>query len=240
MTTKLSVVIPCFNEERRVIGGIKHYYSYLKKTNYSWQLILVNDGSSDNTENLMQIFAKRDKRIRIVSYKKNHGKGYAISQGVKLATGNIILFSDLDHSVPINSINTFFRYFEKGYSAVIGSRRIKGSKFIKKQPLIREMLGIGFSTLVRLIIDFRIKDTTCGFKAFEKSVAHKLFRKITVYRWAFDAELIFLCKKYKINLTQAPVAWKDVRGSKVSLKKDIADSFVGLLKIRLYDLQGKY
>ncbi|KKQ90135.1 MAG: hypothetical protein UT12_C0001G0003 [Candidatus Curtissbacteria bacterium GW2011_GWC2_38_9] len=240
MATKLSVVVPCYNEENRFQKGLTHYLSYLSKQKYPWELILVNDGSHDQTVELMRDSARGKSNIQIVTYSRNHGKGYAIIQGVKTAHGQYILFTDLDHSVPIATVESFFKYFEKGYQAVIGSRRVKEAKILIHQHFLRELLGKGFTLLVRLLIDWQIKDATCGFKAFEKNIAQKIFSKITVYDWAFDAEILFLCKKYKIKVAQAPVTWSDVRGTKVSLKKDIFRSLTGLIKIRLNGLQGKY
>ena len=240
MATKLSVVVPCYNEENRFQKGLTHYLSYLSKQKYPWELILVNDGSHDQTVELMRDSARGKSNIQIVTYSRNHGKGYAIIQGVKTAHGQYILFTDLDHSVPIATVESFFKYFEKGYQAVIGSRRVKEAKILIHQHFLRELLGKGFTLLVRLLIDWQIKDATCGFKAFEKDIAQKIFSKVTIYDWAFDAEILFICKKLKIQLAQAPVVWSDVRGTKVSLGKDVLRSLFGLVKIRLNGLQGKY
>lgn len=240
MSVKLSVVIPCYNEQARFHDGFNHYYSYLTKQKYSWELIFVNDGSSDKTLELMKTEIKRKSNVKLISYSKNRGKGYAICQGIKNAKGDCILFSDLDHSVPIETIETFFKYFQKGFEVVIGSRRVKGSQISTRQHPFREFLGRGFTLLVRSIIDWKIQDATCGFKAFKKQVAQKIFNNITIYDWAFDAEILFLCKKFKIKLTQAPVSWSDVKGSKVSLKKDVLNSLRGLIKIYLNDFIGKY
>lgn len=240
MSTKLSVIVPCYNEQTRFQKGFSHYNSYFKKQKYPWELILVNDGSNDKTLEIMKSHARANKNIKIITYSKNHGKGYAICQGIKAAKGKYALFTDLDHSVPIKTVASFFPYFEKGYQVVIGSRRVAGAKILVHQHIIRETLGRGFTLLVRLLIDWRILDATCGFKAFEGSVAKKIFDKITVYDWAFDAEILFIAKKLKLKLAQAPVSWSDVRGTKVSLKKDIIRSLIGLLKIRASDLLGKY
>lgn len=237
---KLSVVVPCFNEEKRFKEGFAHYYSYLKKQKYSWELILVNDGSVDKTLTLMQDARKVDSNVKIVSYSPNHGKGYAIVQGVKVAHGQYILFTDIDHSVPISTIDSFYQYFEKGFAAVIGSRRVKGAQILVHQHPIREFLGRGFSLLVRILVDWQIADATCGFKAFERETAKKIFPKITIFDWAFDAEILFLCKKFNIKIAQAKVSWSDVRGTKVSLGKDVARSLLGLIKIRINDLHRKY
>ncbi len=240
MPIKLSVIIPCYNEKERFKDGLDHFLSYLNKQKYIWELILINDGSIDNTLEQMTKASKSNKYIKIVSYKKNKGKGYAIVQGVKRSKGQLILFSDLDHSVPISTVDTFFKYFEKGFDVVIGSRRVEGSKFIKKQNPLRENLGRGFTLLVRIFIDWPIKDATCGFKAFNMQAAKKLFSSISIYGWAFDAELLFLCKKYGYKYAQAPVSWQDVKGSKVSLTRDIVGSMLGLVKIRINDLKKKY
>ena len=237
---KLSVVVPCYNEEKRFQKGFDHYFSYLSKQKYPWELIFVNDGSKDNTLKLIRACAKDKSSIQVISYNKNHGKGYAIVQGIINAKGKYILFTDLDHSVPINTVEGFFKHFERGYQVAIGSRRIEGAKILIHQHFLREILGRGFTLLVRLLIDWKIKDATCGFKTFEKNVAQKIFNKITIYDWAFDAEILFICKKLNIRVAQAPVTWSDVRGTKVSLGKDVARSFFGLIKIRWNDLKGKY
>lgn len=240
MTPRLSIVVPCYNEEKRFQSGFNHYFSYLSKRNYLWELILVDDGSSDSTLKLMKKSALGKKGIKVINYVHNHGKGYAISKGVTGASGQYILFTDIDHSVPISTIENFYQYFEKGHQVVIGSRRVKGAKILNHQNPFRELLGRGFSFLVRLFINWQIRDATCGFKAFKYEAAQRIFNKITIYDWAFDAELLFLCKKYNILLAQAPVAWRDVRGSKVSIGRDIIHSLVGLAKIRINDLMGQY
>ena len=237
---KLSVIVPCYNEEKRFQKGFGHYYTYLKKQKYPWELILVNDGSKDATYDLMMTATKNRPNVKVINYAPNRGKGYAIVQGIKAARGKYILFTDIDHSVPIATIGSFYQYFDKGFEVLIGSRRVKGARILVHQRLIREFLGQGFTLLVKLIIDWRIRDATCGFKAFENKTALKIFGKICIFDWAFDAEILFLCKKFNIKIIQAPVVWSDVRGTKVSLGKDIARSFLGLIKIRWNDLQGRY
>lgn len=238
MKTKLSLIIPCYNEEKRFDNGISHFLNYLKKQKYKWELVIVNDGSKDKTLDLIK--QVKNPNVKFITYGKNRGKGYAIVKGVEKAKGEIILFSDLDHAVPIDTLESFFSYFDKGFQVVIGSRRVKGAKLIKRQHPLREFLGKCFTFLVRILIDFKIKDATCGFKAFKKDVGKKLFRKITIYDWAFDAELLYLCNLNKINYIQAPVNWTDVKGSKVSIMRDVFQSIIGLIKIRINDFSGKY
>lgn len=240
MNTRLSLIIPVYNESSRFKNGFDHYYSYLKKQKYSWELILVNDGSKDNTLTLIEAVKKGKPNVSVVTYDNNHGKGYAISEGVKSAVGEYILFADLDHSVPIETIESFFEYFEKDYQVVIGSRRVKGSIIEVHQNPLREFLGSGFTAIVNFLIYPGISDATCGFKAFKKNTAKKLFEKITIYNWAFDAELLFICRKNKIRVAQAPVRWSNGSGSKVSLKKDIINSLLDVVRIRINNLFGRY
>lgn len=237
---KLSVVVPCYNEEGRFRTGFGHYFNYLKKQKYSWELIFVNDGSRDKTLTLMKQYSKTGKNIKIITYTKNHGKGYAICQGIKSAKGQYILFTDLDHSVPIDTIESFFPYFDKNFDVVIGSRRVRGAKILVHQSWLRETLGRGFTLLVRFLVDWDIRDATCGFKAFKQDASKKIFGSVSIYDWAFDAEILYLAKKFRLKVAQAPVSWSDVRGSKVSLKKDILRSLFGLVKIRWNDLRGRY
>lgn len=237
---KLSIIVPCYNEEKRFKRGFEHYYSFLKKQSYPWELIFVNDGSVDKTLEIIKSEIKNKMGVKLISYNKNRGKGYAICQGIRAAKGLYVLFCDIDHSVPIDTISSFYQYFEKGYQIIIGSRRVGGAKILVHQNFIRETLGRGFTLLVRMGVDSRIRDATCGFKAFKNEVAQKIFEKITIYDWAFDAEILFIAKKLKLRLAQAPIVWSDVRGTKVSLKKDILRSIGGLLKIHLNNIKGRY
>lgn len=237
---KLSVVVPCYNEQARFHEGFLHLYSYLKKQKYKWELIFVNDGSRDETLSLIKSTVKGLKDVKILSYKKNRGKGYAITKGVHVSKGQYIFFSDIDHSVQISTVERFFKFFGKNYKVVIGSRRVVGAKILIRQHPVRELLGRGFTFLVDLFIYRGIKDATCGFKAFEKKVAKQLFKKLRVYGWTFDAEILYLCKKYGFSVAQVSVTWSNVKGSKVSFKKDIISSLVGLCKIRINGLRGVY
>lgn len=240
MNVKLSVVVPLFNENSRLEDGFIHYYSYLKQQKYKWELIFVNDGSTDNTLILLYKIKKNIPGITVLSYPENKGKGFAICQGIQKAKGDYILFADIDHSVAIETIESFFNYFNKGCSVVIGSRRVKGSIIAIHQNPLRESLGRGFTALVNMLIYPKITDATCGFKAFKNKIAKRIFQKVTIYSWAFDAEALFICRKLKIELVQAPVTWSNARGSKVSLLKDVLSSLKGIVKIRINDLIGKY
>lgn len=236
----LSVVIPCYNEETRLKEGYSHFTEYLKKQKYDWELVMVNDGSKDSTEKILKLLSRKNKNLKIVSYKRNRGKGYAVSKGIEAAKGNYILFSDLDHSVSIDFTRSFINHLENGFDIVIASRRVKGATLKVRQKPFREFLGRSFTVLVRILIDPKIKDATCGFKMYRKNTAKNLFKRLTVFDWVFDAEILFLSKKYNFKIAQLPVVWEDAKGSKVKLAKDVISSLKNLIKIRLNDLQGKY
>lgn len=240
MTVKLSVVVPCYNEQSRFKEGFNHLYLYLKNQKYRWEIIFVNDGSKDSTSKLMQEMSKNRPNIKIVSYEKNKGKGYAIIQGVKKAKGSYILFTDIDHSVPIATVESFFKLFNIGYKVVIGSRRVEGANIKVHQKPLREFLGRGFTFFVNVMVCWGVTDVTCGFKAFEGKIAKEVFKLVSIYDWAFDAEIIFICKKNKIKFAQAPVIWSDNRATRVSLKRDVLRSALGIFKIRLNDILDKY
>ena len=189
MKIELSVVLPVYNEEKRIVNGLDHFYSYLKKQKFPWEIIVVNDGSTDSTLKVVKNVAKAKRNIKIISYEKNRGKGYAICQGVKNSVGEYILFSDIDHSVPIQTIETFFNYFHKSLPVIIGSRRVSGAVIKKHQSFIRETLGRGFTSIVQLIIDPQIKDATCGFKAFKKLQAQAT-RQWLAIKYALQKNLV--------------------------------------------------
>ncbi|MBI2049322.1 glycosyltransferase [Candidatus Roizmanbacteria bacterium] len=226
---KISIILPVYNEEDRVIN-INEIYNFLEKFKYSGQVILVNDGSSDQTLNTLKKLQKKF-NFEIVSYGNNKGKGYALRLGVKKARGESILLTDIDLSVPINHLNFFM---EKKASAdiLIGSRRHPESKILSRQSFWRETLGKWFTSLAKFWLGLPINDFTCGFKLFKGKIAKKLFAKARVNRWAYDAEILFLAKQMGAKIKELPVVWSNDRQSKVRFPGDLLGSLVDLIKIR--------
>lgn len=236
---ELSLLIPAFDEAQRIKFGLKKAIEFLKKQNFSWEIVVIDDGSSDKTIAVVSGLLKKEKNVRLISLARNFGKGHAIRIGVEASSGDFVIFSDADFPVPLKFILLFFKKLEK-VNAICGSRRASQSKITKHQGFLRESLGGGFTKLTNLILGLKFTDITCGFKGFKRKTAKKLFSRQRINRWGFDAEILFLSKKYKIKVEEMPVVWENIKGTKVILVRDIFSSFFDLLKIRIYDLFSCY
>ena len=239
----LSIVIPLYNEELRIVSTYPKIIDYINKVssklNLNFELVFVNDGSKDNTKNIINKLISSNKHIPsiVVSYPKNMGKGFALKKGFKVAKGDYILFMDADLSTPLNHIQDFINNIKdnklQGTNTIlIGSRKTKGSNVTKHQPIIRETLGKGFTLLSNLLLVKGITDFTCGFKMFPSSAGKHLFTLTKIHRWGFDSEVLFLAKKHNYNIIEVPVSWINDTNSKVKLGRDVVRSFKEVLKIR--------
>lgn len=233
----LSVIIPVFNEEKRV-KRLTEIISYLRKQKYSWEIITVDDGSTDKTNTILKSLKKK-LRLKIISYDTNHGKGFAIKTGMLSAKGKYRLFLDIDLSTPINEFDNFIPFLKK-YNIIIGSRKMKLSKVIIRQPLFREFLGKMFTLFSQKVLQINISDFTCGFKCFSKSAAEQIFTRQTINGWGFDAEILYIAKNKKIPIKEAAVLWKNDPRTKVKFPQDIIQSLIELMRIRLNSLRGIY
>jgi len=236
---KLSVIVPVYNEELAIGESLKKITSFLKRKNYTWEVVVVDDGSRDKTENVVK--SLRLDGVRFEKLSENQGKGAAIRRGVAAAEGEFIIFTDADLSVPIEYADKLLFRLETGPEVVIGSRRTKGSKIVKHQPFIRESMGRVFTLLSRLATGTWVTDFTCGFKGFEAKAAKKIFAKSLINRWVFDSEIIFLAKKFGYKISEVPVEWINREDSRIrSLGSTGYKSLVELMQIRLNDFAGKY
>ncbi len=236
----LSIIIPLYNEEKRLIT-LPEIYCYLNKQRFSWEIILVNDGSKDNTKKTAtnMIRANSFKNVQLISYKQNKGKGFAIKNGMLKAKGEHRLFIDIDLSTPIEEFNKFLPFIKK-FDIVIGSRKRKGAKLIKRQSKLRERLGKEFTRLSQNILGIKVTDFTCGFKCFSAISAKKIFSMQNIEGWGFDAEVLFLAQKLSFSIKEVAVVWKNDSETKVRLPKDIIVSLFELFKIRYYALKNLY
>lgn len=236
----LSLVIPAYNEKKRLKKGLTTAINFLQQQKYSWEVIVVDDGSTDNTSQIVSQFQQSwGKNLHLLTSPSNFGKGHAIRIGVKAVAGDYIIFSDIDFSVPIGFAKEFLKALQK-YDLVIGSRRLKISKVTQRQNKLREYLGHGFTQLSNFVLGLNHSDHTCGFKGFRSQAAKKLFRTQKIDGWAFDSEILFLAKKFGYSVKEIPVTWHNDPHSKVNLISDTIKSFLSLLQIHLNNLFGKY
>ncbi len=229
---KLSIIVPFYNESSRLPGSIGQILQYLENQTHDWELILVDDGSQDNSKEYLSEFLK-DTRIKLLIHEKNSGKGFAVRTGVLSSYGDIILFSDADLSTPINELEKLLDAINSGYKIAIGSRDISGSHITKKQPLLRRLLGKSARVMIRGVLQMPYLDTQCGFKMFESSVAKKYFESMKTKRWSFDYEILYRAKKDGIIAKEVPVYWHDDTKSKINILNDYINCFIDLIKIRL-------
>ena len=220
----ISFIFPVYNEEKRLKSLFKNITQYEKKNNGN-EFIFVNDGSNDKSlEYILDFIKNKKKKYKLVSYKKNMGKGYALKMGVKEAKKDWLLTLDADLSVKLTQINNWLKIYKLKYNNVyFGSRNHQ--KSILEAKLYRKVIGIILNTLLKIVFkkkEYQIKDTQCGFKLYPKKIAKKIFKNIFTLNFAHDIEILIKLSKQKINVIELPVEWKHYSESKVNI---ITDSF---------------
>ena len=237
----LSVIIPAYNEEKRLPKTLEEIDRYLKKQDYEYEIIVVNDGSKDKTAEVVENWKLEIENLRLIDNKINQGKGAVVRQGMLEAQGEYRLFTDADNSTSIEQIEKMWPEFEVGYDIVIGSRDVKGAVLDPPQPWFRQViLGEGFKLLRKIVVGlWGIEDSQCGFKCFKKEVVEKVFPKCKIDRFAFDPEILIIAKKMGYQIKEIPVFWKNDPDSKVK-PKWIVGMLIDLLKIRWNLITKKY
>ncbi len=237
MTTYLSIVIPVYNESER-IHHLDEVFTFFSSFSFPWEIIVVNDGSQDNTLELLNNWTC-GKEFKLISYLQNKGKGYAIKQGMLQARGQFRLFMDIDLSTPLDEFYRFLPLFSH-YDIIIGTRKDRVGQILEHQPKFREWLGKGFTLLSRLALQVKVTDFTCGFKCFSSRAAENIFPRLTINRWGFDAEILFLAKELGYSIKEIGVRWRNDPHTKVRLFRDVLRSFHDLIHIRLNKIRGNY
>ena len=236
----LSLIIPAFNEEKRIGDSLERIINFLKSQSYSWEVIVVDDGSQDRTEEVVRHRFENHCSGWIHKQPANLGKGEAVKQGMLLGQGKYLFFSDSDLSVPIETLSTFLCQLENQFDVAIGTRQRAGANIEVRQTRLRECLGKGYRKLTNWILGLQISDFTCGFKGFRREAARDLFSRQRLKKWSFDSEILFLANARNYRLAEIPVRWKNDYASKVRLWKDAMGSFVELLMIRFHHFWGAY
>ncbi len=231
----ISIIIPAYNEGKRIQKTLMSVNDYMSKQSYDYEILVVNDGSKDNTAEITRNLAKTVRDLKLIDNRENHGKGWAVRQGMLEARGDLRLFTDADNSTTIEQMAGFLPYFSQGYDIVIGSRQIEGAVIAVKQPWSREFLGRIFRLLVRILVPLGVKDSQAGFKMFTARAAQTVFSRQTIFRWAFDVEILTLARKAGLKIKEAPIRWMNEGQSHVKIKGMIAMLFeVARIRLNLW------
>src|SRR3989338_4384953 len=218
MGEQISIVIPAYNEEKKLEPSLQRIAEYLEKNFKDYEIILVDDGSKDRTGEIAGKF--KEKKLKVIQNPKNMGKGFSVKLGMINAKYDLILFTDADLATPIEELPKFLKSIEEGYDIAIASRSIEGANIEVAQTKYRQVLGKAFPILVQNMVLKDFKDTQCGFKVFKKEAARKIFPRQTLQRWAFDVEILYIAKKLGYKIKEIPVTWIDKGNSKLSPMKD--------------------
>lgn len=238
MKPYLSVVIPAYNEERNIKRGAPNQVlSYLKRQKYEWEVVFVDDGSTDDTVDLLSKLVQKNEHIRLIR-NPHQGKAATVTTGILAAKGEIVLFSDMDQATPIDQISKFLPFFEEGYDVVIGSRAGR-----RGAPIARKLMAWGFSFLRNVFLGLPFSDTQCGFKAFSQEAVKRIFPNLEIHGLGksirgsavtagFDIEVLFLAKKLGFKIAEVPVNWHYQKTGHVRIVKDSIDGLRGMLAVR--------
>jgi len=238
--TELSVVIPAYNEEARVGPTIGEVARFLSTQEMTYEIVVVDDGSNDSTCDVVLEAARGLQNVRLVKNGANRGKGFSVKNGFINTGGELVLMSDADLSTPIEELTKLLAEARAGADIVIGSRAMKGSRIIVRQPVYRMLMGKTFNKLVRLLTVQGISDTQCGFKLFRRSSCERLFGAQRIEGFAFDVELLFLADRMGLVVREVPVRWINSPMSRVSAVRDSARMLADIIRLRLDYIMGRY
>lgn len=235
-----TIVIPAYNESRRIVPTLNKVLTYLAEQGWDAELIVVNDGSRDDTGEIVRRFVEKNPMMRLVENPVNRGKGYSVRNGMLNARGDVLLFSDADLSSPIEEAAKLFQAITNGADVAIGSRWMNAELQTERQPLYRQLFGRLFNVMLRVVLGLKYKDTQCGFKAFTSRAAREIFPLQTIERWSFDPELIFLAQKQGFKVVEVPVEWAHDEKTTIRPLRDGTRMFFEVMKIRWNAIAGKY
>ncbi len=235
-----SIVIPAYNEAHRLRTSLEHVLDYVGAQRWRAEILVVNDGSSDDTAEVVREFSRRNAIVRLIENPGNRGKGYSVRNGMLNAAGDILLFSDADFSSPIEEAPKLFAAIEAGANVAIGSRWLQPELQTHRQPWKRQVFGRIFNLLLRVILGLHFKDTQCGFKAFDRRSARSLFPAQKIERWGFDPELLFLATRLGLTVKEVPVQWAHDHASRIHPLRDGLRMFMDMLSVRWTYLRGGY
>jgi glycosyltransferase involved in cell wall biosynthesis len=235
-----SIIIPAYDESARIGATLATVLAYAEERGWDAEVIAVDDGSRDNTVEIVRSYAQGNPRLRLLQNPGNRGKGYSVRNGMLHAQGEILLFSDADLSSPIGEAEKLFAALAAGADVAIGSRWLRSDLQTQRQPLYRQLFGRIFNLSLRIVLGLNFKDTQCGFKAFTRQAATTIFPLQKIERWGFDPELLYVARKFGFKIVEVPVAWAHREGTRIDPVRDGIKMFLEVLKIRWNGLVGEY
>ena len=230
----LTLVIPAFNEERRLPETLQRLGEFCKDLEITWEVLVIVEKSEDRTLDLAKAAAARQANFRVIDPEVHRGKGFAVRQGMLAAQGELVLFMDADLSVPLEEIPVFFEY-QKAHPDVdvlVGSRKHAQSRIIKRQRWLRQRMGEAFNWILRRVAGIRIRDTQCGFKAFRRPAAQAIFSRQQIDGFAFDVEALLLAERLGFCVIELPVQWINSPDSKVRIVRDSLRMLRDAIRVR--------
>lgn len=228
----LSIIIPAYNEARRLAPALAQIRRYVERTNLRAEVVVVDDGSSDGTAGVARRFDPGPLALRVLVNETNRGKGYSVRRGMGEAGGEVLLMTDADQSTPIWEIEKALPHLRAGYDVVIGSRDMPDSQISEAQPWYRRLLGAALRFFRGRVMLKGIRDTQCGFKLFTRRAGRRIFERVTTNRFAFDCEVLLLACKLGFRVKEIGVVWCNDADTRVRLIRDSARMLLSLLRIR--------
>lgn len=235
-----SIVIPVYNESRRLSATLERVIGFVQQQHWEAEVVVVNDGSTDDTPDIARSFSGRYPFVRVVENPGNHGKGYSVRNGMLHASGTFLLFSDADLSAPIAESLKLFEALRAGADIALGSRWMQRELQRVAQPFYRRVLGRVFNLLLRALLGLPYKDTQCGFKAFTRAAAQAVFPLQTLERWGFDPEILFIARRFGMRIVEVPVEWSHAGYSQLHPFRDGTRMFFDILRVRRNSWTGRY
>ena len=235
-----SIVIPAFNESARIPATLEEVVSCIRRHGWDAEVIVVNDGSTDSTRQVVLDFARTAPEVRILDNPGNRGKGYSVRSGLLQAFGEVVMFTDADLSAPMDEAELLFAAIAEGADIAIGSRWLEKGRQTHRQPLYRQFFGRCFNAVTRGVMGLHFADTQCGFKAFTRHAAQTVFQLQTIERWGFDPEILFIALKCGFKVVEVPVSWAHDARTRMSYLKDGMKMLEEVAIIRWNAFRGKY
>jgi glycosyltransferase involved in cell wall biosynthesis len=235
-----SIVIPAYNESARIGGALQAVVACIRQRGWNAEVVVVNDGSHDDTAEIVSAFAQNAPEVRMLQNPGNRGKGYSVRNGILHSLGEIVMFTDADLSAPIEEADGLFAALAGGADIAIGSRWLERTRQSIRQPLYRQFFGRCFNLVTHAIMGLPYADTQCGFKAFTRAAAQTVFQLQTIERWGFDPEILFIARKRGYRVVEVPVSWAHDERTRISYLRDGTRMLQDIAIVRWNALRGHY